>query len=131
MEKYRILVKGIVQYDDKYLIIEKWFDDRIMDPYQWGFIDGEIEFGESPDKGVVRLIHENTGLNVEMSRLLYTWSFMIGDVCNLGISYLCLSAEDEVILSEDLHNYKWILKEEINNYIDNKAVLEDIEKVEL
>lgn len=131
MEKYRILVKGIVQYDDKYLIIEKWFDDRIMDPYQWGFIDGEIEFGESPDKGVVRLIQENTGLKVEMSRLLYTWSFMIGDVCNLGISYLCLSAEDEVILSEDLHNYKWILKEEINNYIDNKAVLEDIEKVEL
>lgn len=131
MEKYRILVKGIVQYNDRYLIVERWYDDRIMNPYQWGFIDGAVEFGESPDKAVVRLVHENTGLTVEISKILYTWSFMIGEECNIGISYLCLGSIDEIYLSEDLHSYKWITKEEFDDYIENKAILEDINRAEL
>lgn len=131
MDKYKIMVKGIVQYNDKYLIVEKWYDDRIVDPYQWEFVDGKVEFGESPDKGVIRLIQQSTGLGAEISKILYTWSFMMGDVCNLGITYLCLSASEEVILSEELNSYKWITKEEFGDYIDNKAMLQDIEKAEL
>ena len=42
--RYRILVKGIVQKDNKFLIVEKWYDDNIVDPYQWEFVDGEAEF---------------------------------------------------------------------------------------
>ena len=30
--RYRILVKGIVQKDNKFLIVEKWYDDNIVDP---------------------------------------------------------------------------------------------------
>lgn len=131
MDKYKILVKGIVEYNDKYLIVERWFDDRIMNPYQWGFVDGNIEFGESPDKAVIRLINENTGLNAEISKVLYTWSFMVGEVCNIGISYLCLCSIDEILLSEELHSYKWVSKDEFKDYIDNKDILEDIEKTEL
>ena len=37
----------------RYLTVEKWYDDNIVEPYQWEFIDGEAEFGESPDKAVV------------------------------------------------------------------------------
>ena len=47
MSKFRVLVKGIVQYQDSYLAVERWYDDRIFDPYQWEFIDGEMEFGKS------------------------------------------------------------------------------------
>lgn len=77
MNKYRILVKGIVQRDNKYLAVEKWYDDNIMEPYQWEFIDGEAEFGESPDKAVVRTIQEQTGLITEVDRVLYTWTFLM------------------------------------------------------
>ncbi|HEX3020865.1 MAG TPA: NUDIX domain-containing protein [Lachnospiraceae bacterium] len=131
MEKYRILVKGIVKNVNSYLIVEKWYDDRIQNPYQWEFIDGKINFGESPDKAVVRLIHENTGLNVQIDRILYTWSFMVGEVCNIGISYLCLTGMEDVLLSEELHDYKWIRKEDFHKYIENNAMLEDIEKAEI
>ena len=78
MNAYRILVKGIVKKDDRYLIVEKWYDDNIMDPYQWEFLDGEAEFGESPDVAVVRMIQEQTGLTAEIDRILYTWTFMVG-----------------------------------------------------
>ena len=131
--RYRILVKGIVQKDNKFLIVEKWYDDNIVDPYQWEFIDGEAEFGESPDAAVVRIIQEQTGLTPVVDRILYTWTFMIGSECNIGLSYLCLTDmdEDTVVLSEDLNNAKWIEADEIEDYINNKRMIEDLKNAEL
>lgn len=131
MEKYRILVKGIVQYSDKFLIVEKWYDDRIVNPYQWEFIDGQLDFGENPDEAVIRLVQQKTGLSVQLNRLLYTWSFMVGDVCNIGISYLCISVSDEINLSEDLNDFRWVSKDDFEDYIENQSILQDIQKVEL
>ena len=133
MNAYRILVKGIVKRDDKYLIIEKWYDDNIMDPYQWEFLDGEAEFGESPDVAVIRMIQEQTGLTAGVDRILYTWTFMVGSVCNLGLTYLCYTdmEEDDVQLSEDLHDCRWVSADEFGEFISNQRMLEDIEKAEL
>lgn len=131
MEKYKIMLKGIVQYEDRYLLVQKWYDDRIVDPYQWEFIDGKLEFGEMPEKGVIRIIAESTGLHVQISRILYTWSYMVGDVCNIGICFLAYSASSQVMLSEELHDFLWLEKSELKNYISNKAILADIEKAEL
>lgn len=133
MNAYRILVKGIVKRDDRYLIVEKWYDDNIVDPYQWEFLDGEAEFGESPDAAVVRLIQEQTGLTAVADRILYTWTFMVGSVCNLGLTYLCYTdmEEEEVILSEELHDSKWIFPEEFSEYITNQHMLQDLEKAEI
>lgn len=130
MNKYRILVKGIVKMDDRYLIVKKWFDDRVAQPYQWGFIDGTIEFGEEPDKAVLRHIHEQTFLTTTIDRILYTWTFTTGDTFNIGISYLCIATLDTVLLSEELVDYKWISKDEFEEYIDMR-ILEDIERSDL
>lgn len=130
MEKYRILVKGIIKCEDKYLVVRRWYDDRVSEPYQWGFIDGTIEFAEAPDKAVLRHSFEQTGLSVTIDRLLYTWSFLTGDVFNIGISYLCIASMDSVILSEELTDYQWIRRNEMENIIEHR-VLEDIERTEL
>lgn len=130
MDKYRILVKGIVQFEDKYLIVRRWYDDRVSEPYQWGFVDGAIEFGEAPDKAILRSVAEQTGLSVILDRILYTWSFMTGDIFNIGISYLCQTTVPVVVLSEDLLESKWVTREELENYIDRK-ILNDIEAAEL
>ncbi|MDD7404189.1 MAG: NUDIX hydrolase [Butyribacter sp.] len=131
--RYRILVKGIVQRGNEFLAVEKWYDDNIIDPYQWEFVDGEAEFGESPDAAVIRVVQEQTGLTAEVDRILYTWTFMIGSECNLGIAYLCLTdmEEDEVILSEELHDAKWIEPSQFDEYINNKRMLADLEKAEI
>ena len=133
MNKYRILVKGIVQKGNKYLTVEKWYDDNIIEPYQWEFIDGEAEFGESPDAAVVRIIQEQTGLIAEVARVLYTWTFMIGSECNLALAYLCLTEQDEedVILSEELNDAKWIEAIDFEKYIHNQRMLDDLEKADL
>lgn len=133
MGKYRILVKGVIQKDNKYLVVEKWYDDNIANPYQWEFIDGEAEFGESPDAAVVRIIHEQTGLNVVIERILYTWTFMIGSECNLGLAYQCLTDQEyeNVILSEELRDAKWLETDEFADYIKNQRILDDLENAEV
>jgi nucleoside triphosphatase len=130
MDKYRIIVKGIVRLDDRYLVVKKWYDDRIAEPYQWGFVDGAIEFREGPDKAVIRLISEQTAVSATIDKILYTWSFSTGDIFNIGISYLCIASMDTVFLSEDLVDYRWILRDEFKNYLDSK-ILEDVEKSEM
>lgn len=126
MNKYAIMVKGIVRYEDKYLLVQRWYDDRIEDPYQWEFVDGKIEFGEAPDKAVIRLIREQTGLEPIIDRIAYTWSYMVGDVHHIGISYECMTLEDEVILSEELHDFRFVSKEEFGDYITNEKLLDDL-----
>ena len=131
MDKYRITVKGIVKNEDKYLVVKRWYDDRIGNPYQWEFIDGQIEFGEAPEKAVVRLIKDSLGIDSVVDDILYTWSYMVGDVFNIGICYECIGIHSDIILSEDLHEYCWILQEEFDKYIENKDMLEDIIKAKV
>ena len=39
--------------------------------------------------------------------------------------------EDEVILSEELHDAKWIEPSQFDEYINNKRMLADLEKAEI
>ncbi len=125
MDKLRILVKGIVKDANKYLVVEKWYDDNFIDPCRWEFVDGELALGESPEAAVQRVLFEKTGMTCEVQRILYTWTFERGDDWNIGMSFLCSTENPEVVLSEDLNNCKWIEFDEFHKYIGNKAVLGD------
>lgn len=131
MSKFRILVKGIVQYRDAFLTVERWYDDRIVEPYQWEFINGILEFGETPEKAVERVVQEKTGVPVQVNKPLYTWGFTAGEVCTIGIAFLCDAQTEEVVLSEELHDSRWVPKAEIAQVISNKVVVKDIEKAGL
>jgi 8-oxo-dGTP pyrophosphatase MutT (NUDIX family) len=131
MGKFRVLVKGIVQYENRYLAVERWYDDRIFEPYQWEFLDGELEFGETPEKAVERVVEEEIGIPVQAAEPLYTWGFTAGEICTVGIAFLCNAETEEIVLSEELHDSQWVPKEELANVISNKAVVQDIEKAGL
>ena len=131
MQNCKILVKGIIKCDNQYLVVAKWYDDCIMDPYQWQFIDGEADFGEAPDAAVIRHIQEQVGLTADITKILYTWSFMQGDTQKVGIAYECIVSNDQIILSEELNDAKWITKEEVFDYIKNESVIQDLQKIEL
>jgi 8-oxo-dGTP pyrophosphatase MutT (NUDIX family) len=125
------MVKGIAVYENRFLIVEKWYDDRVVNPYQWEFLDGIMKFAEKPDDAVLRLMKEKTGITAEIDGILYTWGFTIGEVCTVGIAYRLLCGSKEVTLAEEYPNYKWVSKEELGEYIENKSVLEDIDRTGL
>lgn len=125
-----IRVKGIIKQDERYLVLKRWVDDRIVEPFVWEFVDCELDKGESPEQAVLRGIHEAVGVDGEIVRPLYTWSQMIGEVQCVGITYLCMLSVDEgsLMLSEDYSGFEWITEAELPVYIDNPNVLKDIKK---
>lgn len=126
MDRYRIKVKGIVKYNDEFLIIQKWLDDRIDEPYQWSFLDTVMENGETPETMAVRYIHECTGMNPEYVTIPYTWTYSLGDNRYLGVAVLCKVDSELVVLSEDICGYKWVKGEELKEYIDYQGIIDDM-----
>lgn len=131
MGKHRIVVKGIVNYGSDYLLLQRWYDDRIDDPYQWEFPDGEAEFGESPERAIERVVMETAGLTAEAAKPLYTWQYTIGEVSTIGICYLLYAHAEETVLSEEYTSSVWVSRFDFGEYIKNPNILKDIEKADL
>ena len=129
MKDTRIVVKGIIRRGDKYLLIKKWYDDRIDEPYQWEFVDGYAEIGDSPDDAVNQIVSDKTYLLIREKKILYTWSYQVGDTGYVGLAYLCEVDTDIVILSEEIQDYRWVKLEEFPDYITNHAILRDVQRV--
>ena len=111
-------VKGIVKKDDKYLLVKRWVDDRIPDPFLWEFVDAEVSYGEAPDEAVLRAIGEILSIEGKIEKIVYTWSNMIGDSQCVGIAYIC-SIEDEgnIILGEEYGEWVWVERKDFPYYI--------------
>ena len=123
-----IRIKAVVEQNGQYLVLRHWVDDRIIDPYSWEFIDSEMEPGESPEQAVLRAVVENTGIEGEIVRPLYTWSNMLGERQCVGIAYLVHLEEDKptIRVGEEYCGYEWIDKDQMKEYIDNPHVVEDL-----
>ncbi len=134
MENIYLRVKGIIKKDDKYLLVKRWVDDRIPDPFVWEFVDAEVNFGEAPDDAVLRAIHDLLSVEGKIEHIVYTWSNMIGDSQCVGIAYLCSmeeADEENIVLSEEYGEWEWVEREKFNYYIENKYVLDDLKGVAL
>ncbi len=126
MGQFKIKLKAIVKHDNKFLLVKRWYDDRILEPYQWEFLDGEMNFGERLDEAAERIVQEQTQMVVTNGAPYYTWSYIVGDVCYVGICYLFESMTNEVFISEDLVDYAWVEKERLNEYNMDARVLHDV-----
>lgn len=128
MNKIAVKVKGIVKYKGKYLLIQKWYDDNIVNPYKWEFVDSEIEPGKAPDEVVIDSIETGMGLGVKLSKILYTWTYTTGDIFHIGIAYLCEAENDIVLLSDDYSDFAWVESERLGEYIEDKNLIKDLRK---
>lgn len=128
MKKYGIKIKGIVKCEENFLIVKKWYDDRIDEPYQWEFFDTDLADGETPEATCLRYIQECTGIFTHISSMPYTWVYKLGDNEYLGLAFICKVMDELVILSEDLYDYKWVSSEDLPNYIENKYMLDDLRR---
>lgn len=124
-----VRVKGIIKKDDKYLVIKRWVDDKIPEPFVWEFIDTEVNHGEAPDDAVLRAIHELLSIDGKIEKIEYTWSNLLADTHCIGIAYICSILEEEehnIVLPEEFGEYKWVTREQIDAYVDNQFVLQDL-----
>ena len=131
MGKHRIVVKCVVNYGSEYLLLKRWYDDRIDAPFQWEFPDGEVEFGESPERAAERIVAETTGLTAEAAKPLYTWQYTVGETSNIGICYLVHSHSMETVISEEYTEVVWVDRFSFDKYVENPMILTDILNADL
>jgi 8-oxo-dGTP diphosphatase len=116
--KIVVAVKGILIKDGKALMVKRADDDEIGSG-RWEFSGGKLEFGESPEAALRREFLEETGLCVEVGKLLYVTSFKTDPSRQvILIAYLC-DCDDchAVTLSDEHSDYMWASRAEVRAYL--------------
>lgn len=99
-------VKGIVQYDNRILIVQRAAADS--GGGTWECPGGKIDFGEQPEDSLKREIEEETELAVTVDRIAYASSLMTHpDRQVILLVYFCTATNDAVELSDEHDDYLW------------------------
>lgn len=123
-KKIIVVVKGIIEKDNKILLIKRSENDPIG-PSTWEFVGGKIEFHETMEEALNREVYEETSIKI---KLLYVTSFFTSEDRKIVlITYLCKAENDNVILSSEHNEYGWFSYDEIFDYLPND-IKEDIIK---
>lgn len=128
--KIVVVVKGILLKGGKALIVKRADDDT--GGGTWEFSGGKIEFGESLEDALKREYLEETGVNIEVSKILYVTSFKTNVNRQVVlISYLC-NCDDchSITLSFEHSEYMWANRGELKKRL-SEGIVDDIERNDL
>ena len=105
----------IVRQDGKVLIVkeaDQYIDGEGCCPGEWDLVGGRIEPEESLLEGLAREIIEESGLTVTVGELLgvaENFPTMKGEKVHIvRVYYICTTVNDDVKLSSDHDEYRWI-----------------------
>jgi 8-oxo-dGTP diphosphatase len=136
-----VVVTGIVVKDGKFLIAKR-SEDELAFPGRWTVPGGKMEakdYSNIPksnsigwyqilEKVLEREIREEVGLEVKDFGYVTNLSFIRPDnVPTVVISLMCQWKENDVKLSKDLTEYKWVTLGEAKDYDLIEGILEEIE----
>ena len=113
--KKQYTVKGIVAYENKYLLLRK-------ENFTGGDYDtpgGRKFFDYEPDEVTLkREIKEETGLDIEIAKFLCEWDLNLKDqgIHLIGKTYLCLTPLDLVTLSSEHYSFVWVKYDHIKKF---------------
>lgn len=122
-----VIVKGIILYNDKVLIVRRSDKDEIG-AGNWEFVGGNIEFGEELEQALVREVQEEVNLEITIDKVLYNTTYKTNPTRQAVILvYKCYAKDDKVKLSEEHSGYKWVSEKELRDlvFID---ILNDMDK---
>lgn len=115
--KNKVVAKAFIRHNQKFLILKRSETDTKL-PLKWDLAGGKIDEGESIDEGFLREVKEESGLELSRYKLLYsvTSAKDVLDTQAKNFVFLIFFAEstsDEVMLSFEHSEYRWVDKEEL------------------
>jgi len=112
MIKNTLIVHGLIEVDQKYLIIKKNDENNDYSNY-WELPGGEVAEATLPQNACCRLFYEQLGIDITISKIIYEESYynQNKDIVYTRLIYQC------ALLDEDLNfklnivtsfDYQWI-----------------------
>jgi ADP-ribose pyrophosphatase YjhB (NUDIX family) len=98
---FQVFAAAVIFDQDKNIFLVKSTYQRF---HPWGLPGGSLEYGEHPEEAVVREVHEETGLNVCIEKLLLVDAWLPDRV---GLFYLCRITEGTFSPSDEVSEYAY------------------------
>jgi len=129
MNNYTVVAAhALIEKDGKFLVLHRSRIDGYM-PGFWDIPGGTIEFGEDIINALIREINEETGLKVEVGKIISAYGYKSGeDRHQFQLTYECKYISGEIELEECSHDeYRWVTIGEMDS-LKKIAFLEDLYK---
>lgn len=96
---FQVFAAAVIFNQDKKILLVKLTYQRF---HPWGLPGGSLEYGETPEDGVVREVWEETGLKISIEKLLLikTWT-----PDKVGLYYLSRIEEGVFMPSDEVSEY--------------------------
>jgi 8-oxo-dGTP diphosphatase len=128
---FRVAVSAIILNNNNELLITQRSFKRDHHPGEWETMSGRLHQGEDFITALHREIKEELNIVVEPIIPISTFHFYRGseEVEHLGVVYLCRYKSGDVKVDgfEEI-DYKWINLEKASEIINDRSILESIEK---
>ena len=113
MDNVKLIQKAIIKKGGKFLFLKRSENDKNLPGY-WDMPGGKPNFGENPEKALLREVKEETNLAIKIISPLAVTSFISkisGEYC-FCVGYLCETKSDKIKLSEEHSEFKWVALKE-------------------
>jgi len=125
-KSFYVAIKGLIFCGSKFLIIQR-SDKSRGEFHYWEFPGGRMEFGEKPEDTLKREVKEETGLEVEMIYPFSVWTFFReSHNQTVGINFVCVATSQDVKLSNEHIDFKWIEKADIFAFDLHPTIADEI-----
>ncbi len=113
---------------DKFLIVKR-NKDEIAYPEKWVFPGGKSEKGEAIIDVLKREVLEEVGLEIEDNKkYIKDFTFVRPDGHNvIGFCFEVKSKSDDVKLSKDFEEFRWIFPKELSNFDHIEGMEKEVE----
>lgn len=127
MAKYdfNIRVTGILIEENKILLVKQ----KVSEKRNWSLPGGKLEQCETVEQGIIREMKEETGLDVEIVRLLYLCDVSASDTTLLHITFLLKRVSGDIALptnefeSNHIYDVKFVPISDLSEYGFNERFL--------
>jgi len=115
---------------DKFLIVKR-HKNEIAFPGKWAFPGGKVEKGQNVLETLKKEIMEEVGLEIEDSKkFIKDYTFIRPDNHNVvGLCFEVIAKTEDVTISEDAEDFKWITPEELLDFDYIEGMEEEIKIV--
>jgi len=116
--KYMVAVAAVI-FDEQGRILLGKHTYRKNHP--WGFLAGNLEYGEDPKEAIVRELREETGYEIEVQRLLKAVSAK--EDHHISLVYLCRIVGGAFQPSPEISTVRNFPSDDLPDILDTKSVL--------
>lgn len=115
---FQIRVTGILIENDEILLVQQ----KVSAKRNWSLPGGRLECGETMQQGIVREMKEETGLDVEILRMLYVCDVEVSEYTVLHITFLLKKTDGKIMLPTNefdenpIHDVKFVPIKELTQY---------------